>query len=72
MSPCETTTMMTRKITIMALVAGIVLGAATTEGFTVYRRSHDSQIFQERLRCKAIADAYVKENRYRFQGGPFR
>ena len=55
-------TMMTHKITIMALIAGIVLGATATEGFIVYRQSHDSQIFQERARCKAIADAYVKEN----------
>jgi hypothetical protein len=53
---------MTRKITIMAVVAGIVLGAAATEGFNVYRQSHDNQIFQERLRCKAAADSYVKEN----------
>ena len=53
--------MTTRKITTMALIAGIVLGAAATEGFNVYRQSHDSQIFQERLRCKAVADAYVKE-----------
>jgi hypothetical protein len=54
--------MMTRKVTIMALIAGIVLGAAATEGFNVYRRSHDSRIFQERVHCKAVADAYVKEN----------
>ena len=53
--------MTTHKITTMALIAGIVLGAAATEGFNVYRQSHDSQIFQERLRCKAAADAYVKE-----------
>ncbi len=55
-------TMMTRNITIMVLIAGMVLGAAATEGFNVYRQSHDSQIFQERARCKAVADAYVKEN----------
>ncbi len=54
--------MMTRNITIMVLIAGIVLGAAATEGFNVYRQSHASQIFQERARCKAAADAYVKEN----------
>jgi ribosomal protein L2 len=54
--------MMTSKITIMALIAGIVLGTAATEGFNVYRQSHDSQIFQERARCKTAADAYVKEN----------
>jgi hypothetical protein len=61
--------MMTRKITIIALIAGIVLGTAATEGFNVYRQSqdsyrqsHDSRIFQERLHCKAVADAYVKEN----------
>jgi hypothetical protein len=52
--------MTTRKITTMALIAGIVLGAAATEGFNVYRQSHESRIFQERLRCKAVADAYVK------------
>jgi len=40
--------MMTRKITIMALVAGIVLGAGATEGFNVYRQYHDSRILQER------------------------
>jgi len=62
-------TMMTRKFTIMALIAGIVLGAAATEGFNVYRQSqnsyrqsHDSRIFQERMHCKAVADTYVKEN----------
>jgi hypothetical protein len=60
--------MMARKITTMALIAGIVLGAAATEGFNVYRqsqdsyrRSHDSQSFQQRVHCKAVADAYVKE-----------
>ena len=60
---------MARKITIMALVGGIVLGAATTEGFDVYRqsqnsgrRSHDSEVFQQRVHCKAVADAYVKEH----------
>ncbi len=60
--------MMTRKITIMALIVGVILGAAATEGFNVYRQSqdsyrqsHDSRIFQERLRCKVAADAYVKE-----------
>ncbi len=54
--------MITRKITIITLIAGIVLGAAATEGFNVYRQSHDSRIFQERAHCKAIADSYVKEN----------
>jgi hypothetical protein len=53
--------MTTRKITIIALTGGIVIGAAATEGFNVYRQSHDSQIFQERLRCKAMADEYVKK-----------
>ena len=60
---------MTRKITIMALIGCVVLGAAATEGFNVYRQSQDSyrqsrdsQIFQERARCKAVADTYVKEN----------
>jgi predicted negative regulator of RcsB-dependent stress response len=61
--------MMTRKITMMALIGGVVLGAAATEGFSVYRQSQDSyrqsqasQIFQQRVHCKAVADAYVKEN----------
>ncbi len=69
--------MATRKITIMALIAGIVLGAAATEGFNVYRQSHDSQIsqersriFQERARCKTVADAYVKENSTDFKENP--
>lgn len=55
-------TMMTRKITIMALIGGFVLGAAATEGYNVFRRSHDSQSFQQRVHCKAVADAYVKVN----------
>lgn len=46
----------------MALTAGIVLGAVAAEGFNVYRQSHDSRIFQERVHCKAVADAYVKAN----------
>ena len=63
-------TMMTRKITVMALIAGILLGAAATEGFNVYRQSHDSQIFQQRVRCKAIADAYVKANSTDVEANP--
>jgi hypothetical protein len=62
--------MMTRKVTIAALMIGIVLGAAGTEGFNVYRHSHDSQTFQERLRCKAVADAYVRENSTNFKKDP--
>jgi hypothetical protein len=55
--------MMARYITAIALAGGgIVLGAAATEGFNVYRRDHDSRIFQERVHCKAVADAYVKAN----------
>ena len=61
---------MTRKITIMALIAGVVLGAATTEGFNIYRQSHNSRIFQERMHCKAVADAYVKENSTDFKKDP--
>ena len=61
---------MTSKTTGIALplLAGIVLGAAATEGFNVYRQSQDSyrksqasSIFQQRVHCKAVADAYVKE-----------
>jgi len=54
--------MATHKITMIALMAGVVFGAAATEGFNVYRRSHDSQSFEQRVHCKAVADAYVKEH----------
>jgi hypothetical protein len=54
---------------VLLLIAGIFLGAAATVGFNVYRQSQDnyrrsqnSRIFQERVHCKAVADAYVKEN----------
>ena len=63
--------MMTHKIAIIALIAGIVLGAAATEGFNLYRQSHASRIFQERLRCKAVADAYVKANSSDLKEDPF-
>jgi hypothetical protein len=63
--------MMTRKITIMALIAGIVLGAAAMESFNIYRQSHDSRIFQERAHCKAVADAYVKEKSPDLKEDPF-
>jgi hypothetical protein len=53
---------MTHKITIMALIVGIVLGTVATEGFNIYRQSQNSRIFQERAHCKAVADAYIKEN----------
>jgi hypothetical protein len=46
----------------MALIAGIVLGSAATEGLNVYRQSHNSRILQERLSCKTAGDAYIKEN----------
>ena len=62
--------MMTRYITTIALVGGIVLGAAATEGFNVYRQSRDGQIFQERVHCKAVADAYVKANSTDVQANP--
>lgn len=56
---------MTRKIA-MAFIAGVVLGGTATEAFNVYRLSlvshRESQSFQERLNCKAVADAHVKEN----------
>jgi len=62
--------MMTRYITTIAIVGGIVLGAAATEGFNVYRQSRDGQIFQERVHCKAVADAYVKANSTDVQANP--
>ena len=62
--------MMTRKITILVLIAGIVLGATGTEGFNIYHQFHNNRIFQERLHCKAVADAYIKENDTG-QGGVF-
>jgi hypothetical protein len=54
--------MMTNKITIVALIAGIVIGAGAVVGFDAYRQSQNSQVFQERVHCKALADAYVKAN----------
>jgi hypothetical protein len=53
---------MEHKVAIVTLLAGMALGAAATGGFSAYRHSHDSHIFEERLRCKAVADAFVKEN----------
>ena len=47
--------MITRKFTIMALIFGIVLGAASTEGIHFYRQSYDSRIFQQRARCRAVS-----------------
>jgi hypothetical protein len=65
--------MMSHKITIMALmlIAGIVLGAGATEGLNAYRQSRDSQIFQQRFRCRAAADAYVKEKSTDSNEDPF-
>jgi len=62
--------MMTRKITIMALIAGIILGTAAIEGLNVYRQSLKSQIFQQREHCKTIADAYIKESSTDFKVDP--
>jgi hypothetical protein len=60
--------MTTRENTI-ALIAGIILGALATGGFDFYRQSqdsyrqsHESRVFQERVHCEAVADAFVKEN----------
>lgn len=54
--------MTSQTITVMALAVGIVFGAAVSQGFDIYRQSHNSQAFQERVRCKTIADDYVKRN----------
>jgi hypothetical protein len=61
--------MATSKITTMALTAGIVLGGAATEGINIYRLTHSSRIFQQRLRCKTVADAYVKDKSSDQKGG---
>ncbi|WP_146071962.1 hypothetical protein [Bryocella elongata] len=61
--------MMPHKITMVALIGGVVFGAAVTEGIDLYRRSQESyrqsrdgQTFQERAHCKSVADVYVRQN----------
>jgi hypothetical protein len=57
--------MKTWQIATLTLIAGAALGITATEGFNLYRQSHNkqinNQIFQDRLHCKSVADAYVKE-----------
>lgn len=63
--------MMIHKITTLSLIAGFFLGAAATEVFNVYRQSRDGQVFQERVRCKTAADAYLKGNNPDSKEDPF-
>ena len=53
---------MTSKTTIVSLTVSFALGCMETESVNYYRQSHDSQSFEERFRCKAVADAYVKDD----------
>ena len=62
--------MTTGKLTVMALMGGVVLGAAATGGFDAYRQSRDSRVFEERAHCKALADAYVKAHSTAAEANP--
>jgi hypothetical protein len=51
--------MMNRKTTIV-LVIGILLGSIAVEAIHIIRDKHRHEVFEERLRCKGLADAYLK------------
>jgi hypothetical protein len=46
--------------TTVVLVIGILLGSITIEAIHIIRDKHRHQVFEERLRCKELADAYLK------------
>jgi len=53
--------MQTLKMAIV-FVVGILVGAATIERFHAVRDHHRQQFFEQRLRCKSLAEVYAKTN----------
>jgi hypothetical protein len=43
-------------------MVGILSGAFTSEALHMVRDKHRHEVFDERLRCKSLADAYIKAN----------
>lgn len=48
--------------TVLLLIFGMVIGAGGSEGFHILRDSHLQNAFQQKLRCKQLAESYVKSN----------
>ena len=44
------------------LVLGILIGAASVEGFHIVRDHQRREFFEQRLRCKKLSEDYVKAN----------
>ncbi len=44
------------------LVIGVLLGGITIEAIHIFRDKHRHEVFEQRQRCKSLADAYVKAN----------
>ena len=47
------------RITVV-FVIGILCGGLAVEAGHIFRDGHRHEVFEERLRCKALAEAYVK------------
>jgi hypothetical protein len=48
--------------TTVVLVIGILLGGICLEAVHIVRDKHRNDVFEKRLRCKSLADAYINTN----------
>lgn len=46
----------------VVFVVGIVVGAGSVEGFQLIREHHRQEFFEQRLRCKNLAEDYAKSH----------
>lgn len=53
--------MQTRRITVV-FVLGLLVGAVFVEGIQIIRDHNRREIFEQRLKCKNLAEDYVKAN----------
>jgi hypothetical protein len=47
---------------VLLLIIGVVIGAGGSEGFRILRDTHRQNTFQRKLRCKQLAESYVRSN----------
>jgi len=51
----------------LAGAAGILIGAASVQGFHAMRDDRRAELFKQRLRCKSLAESYAKKNTSDFE-----
>jgi hypothetical protein len=50
------------RITVVAFLVGVLVGTGSVEAFHMIRDRNHRQVFEEKIRCKGLAEVYVKSN----------